>query len=352
MKVSSYHKQKGDTINFITNEFEINLPYDIMYITKRSWKIKAPPISILDRDNVRVWGEGFKFFTNYKLPPVIAATRPDYLLYPLKDTKSSRSDIVQFFDYNNKRITKSQDYRNIFKNKNTLVADENFWDAKVSEIIEVLNILKTAPNLSFVDPIKITAAISIDEFKLLKFTKEADLKWENDLGNSTNSAMEIASFLNKFKANNPSAKIGPIYFKAITENHYDKNKALLDIQRCLEIIDLGKINGLQFAIDDLDNKLDTPYAHIVNTLISWSQKGYKLSLYEYIAQPLCRAHNNSIEGIYMNPKTWDNESFIAILRLLEDYPQLKQYAMRRWKDKLLEITKIDWDAVSRHTKNA
>ena len=54
MKVSSYHKQKGDIVNFIKNEFDITIDFDIMYVTKRDLNIQAPPISLLVDERVRV----------------------------------------------------------------------------------------------------------------------------------------------------------------------------------------------------------------------------------------------------------------------------------------------------------
>ena len=43
MKISSYHKQLGDEVNFVTKEDDLNRPYDLMYIIKESSKIENPP---------------------------------------------------------------------------------------------------------------------------------------------------------------------------------------------------------------------------------------------------------------------------------------------------------------------
>ena len=34
MKISSYHKQRGDTVTFVLNEYDIHRPYDLYYIIK------------------------------------------------------------------------------------------------------------------------------------------------------------------------------------------------------------------------------------------------------------------------------------------------------------------------------
>lgn len=52
MKISSYHKQLGDKINFVMREVDINRPFDIYYIIKENNKTPNPP---------------FEFFTNNKV---------------------------------------------------------------------------------------------------------------------------------------------------------------------------------------------------------------------------------------------------------------------------------------------
>lgn len=52
MKISSYHKQLGDKVNFVIREVDINRPFDIYYIIKENSKTPNPP---------------FEFFTNSKV---------------------------------------------------------------------------------------------------------------------------------------------------------------------------------------------------------------------------------------------------------------------------------------------
>lgn len=54
MKISSYHKQQGHQINFITEKQHITMAYDLMYITKVDEELKNPPIKFLHNDKVRV----------------------------------------------------------------------------------------------------------------------------------------------------------------------------------------------------------------------------------------------------------------------------------------------------------
>ena len=53
MKISSYHKQLGDTINFVTKEDDIRRPYDIYYIIKEKSETPNPPLDFLLNKKVR-----------------------------------------------------------------------------------------------------------------------------------------------------------------------------------------------------------------------------------------------------------------------------------------------------------
>lgn len=201
--------------------------------------------------------------------------------------------------------------------------------------------------------IVISTPIIRSAFLDLQFVKSADLKWTNDLGSTYKDLEEIKLFVVEFKQKNKGAELGEIEFQTIIQDHYqDMKKALEDVRRCFKIIDTGKDLGAQFTLSPIVNRLDTPYIHIFETLISWSRKGHKLSLYEYIALPLSRRYNRSIETIYQDHSTWDDECFMEMIRTIETYPDLREYAMRRWKTNYLEITKIDWVALRQYTQYA
>ena len=65
MKLSSYHKQLGDLINFPTNSFELNLKFDKMYIIRKSLGSKIPIELDIKNEKVFLLGEGFKFNSRY-----------------------------------------------------------------------------------------------------------------------------------------------------------------------------------------------------------------------------------------------------------------------------------------------
>ena len=54
------------------------------------------------------------------------ACRPDYLLYPEKKSQFDRADMAQFFNDSGKLLPLTQDFKNTFSNKKTLVIDRAF----------------------------------------------------------------------------------------------------------------------------------------------------------------------------------------------------------------------------------
>ena len=43
MRISSYHKQLGDQVNFVTSQYDIYRPYDLYYIIRENDKTPGPP---------------------------------------------------------------------------------------------------------------------------------------------------------------------------------------------------------------------------------------------------------------------------------------------------------------------
>lgn len=127
MKISSYHKQRGDSVNFIVNQFQINMSYDIIYVTKRDDTIPNPPLKFINNPKSRVWGAGFRFFSNYELPAIVLACRPDYSIYPPNmRSKFDKADAIQLFDYRGNKLPIIQDFHNVYTNKKTVILDKAF----------------------------------------------------------------------------------------------------------------------------------------------------------------------------------------------------------------------------------
>ena len=94
MKISSYHKQKGDVVNFVTKEDDIFRPYDLYYIFKDDPKTPNPPLVFYTERRVRWGGSCNRFRIHWRMSDAMLACRPDYLLYPEKDTVLERSEQV------------------------------------------------------------------------------------------------------------------------------------------------------------------------------------------------------------------------------------------------------------------
>ena len=54
MKISSYHKQRGDQVNFVLSKDDINRPYDLFYIIKENQFLSFNPPYTFYLDNNRV----------------------------------------------------------------------------------------------------------------------------------------------------------------------------------------------------------------------------------------------------------------------------------------------------------
>ena len=53
MKISSFHKQSGDSINFVQKEDDIHRPFDLYYIIKENKKTPNPPTEFFIEPRVK-----------------------------------------------------------------------------------------------------------------------------------------------------------------------------------------------------------------------------------------------------------------------------------------------------------
>ena len=123
MKISSYHKQLGDYINFVQCEEDINRPYDIYYIIKNDPKTPNPPSRFFLDKNVRWWGKAYKARINWRMSDAMLGCRPDYLLYPEKNTARERAEQIRLFNNKAEPLQWTQDWGNTYKKKAIIVTD-------------------------------------------------------------------------------------------------------------------------------------------------------------------------------------------------------------------------------------
>ena len=153
MRISSYHKQLGDQVNFVTSEFDIRRPYDIYYIIKEKQKTPNPPGDFFLNKNVRWIGDSVRIRA-WKIPDIILAVRPDYLLYPERNTREEKSEYLQLFNSKAELLPRIQNYSNTFKGKKRVIlTDKYIWYADKKILIQALEMLSEVKNLSFSEPI-------------------------------------------------------------------------------------------------------------------------------------------------------------------------------------------------------
>lgn len=108
-KISSYHKQNGDKVNFVLSPYDINRPYDIYYIIKERAETPNPPLEWMINPKVRWWGKAYRMKKNWKMPDVMLACRPDYLLYPNRETRLERAEHIRLIGNSNNLLPITQD---------------------------------------------------------------------------------------------------------------------------------------------------------------------------------------------------------------------------------------------------
>lgn len=170
MKISSYHKQLGDKVNFVVKEDDIRRPYDLYYIIKEKQETPNAPLDFYLNTKVRWWGKAFKRKINWQMNNAMLACRPDYLLYPEKETALERAEHVRLLNDKGELLPLIQDWHNAFKNKKVIETDTALWTTSRKNLLLVLDKLSNILNLSFFEPIWLPK-INSDEEIMNKFLK-------------------------------------------------------------------------------------------------------------------------------------------------------------------------------------
>ena len=310
MKISSYHKQKGDKVILITDEHQLSISYDIIYISKESKLGKLPSRKILDDKRTILLGKGFEVFKTKEINSVITACRPDYLLYTIDEKdKYGNANFISFYS-NGKLVKNQQDYHNTARYKHfTIIADKHFWNATDEDIIWCLQYLKNDKNLMFLEPISLNKILSNnsirEKFLNLHFSVGTPFKWRNDF--SSENVKPIIDFMNELKTKTKS-NLGFVPIRAmigIGENE-------LELLRCLQIISKFKINKLKCVI--INNNKTTGY--VWDLLEAWTRYNIQLSFVEYVLHPYCIQSGIIWYNILNNSIHWRNAKIDFLLYLL------------------------------------
>ena len=96
---------------------DTTLACDKRYIFRENDDTPLPPRRLLDENKTILLGKGFKYYDVKQVSMVVAACRPDYLLYGLKKGSIFENSNFLLFYHNGKRIPLSQDYHNTLKGR-------------------------------------------------------------------------------------------------------------------------------------------------------------------------------------------------------------------------------------------
>ena len=354
MKISSYHKQQGNLINFVSEEYHINLTYDEYYIIKEKATTPKPPGIFIDDKRVKLIGDPFRFFNNYyQLEPIISAVRPDYLLYPENPRDAYyNAHIVQFY-HNGKRLNKKQPFENTKEHhRKTLVVDKNFWEASDEDTISCLQELKEYRNIAFLYPISLEKIIKNETisslFKDLHFSQGTRFKFRNNFGQELHHAQVIINFAKELKDKHPHVHFNHIPFRAVTKDHWESaDYAIKDLERCLKIANEAKKSKVHIRLVSPKNRFDSPYWYYFEILEFWTLYRERLSYVELMLNSAIKRTGLPWYGILNNQLKWITPNTYFLLALMVKHPEwVNEYGFRQWGDEVLESQWIDWDVVN------
>jgi len=272
MKISSYHKQRGDNTYLVKSKYDIKREWDKMYIIKDTKDSPTPPLSLtLNNPKIVKIGKGWN--NSSSLSNIVAACRPDYLLYPnmqkQDNTALERSEYWRFLDDEGNLLPLIQDASRNEKKNFIVVADKGLWDRDEKIILKVLRKIQDSEKfVSFLEPISIKKVISNkrirDEFLELKFKQNNGIKW---VGLDPNTIDDFAYFYQDFKMKNKNVVFMPIEISAEEVMEW----SLLEYPR---ILAKSMLCGFKVIIVCKKNK---KYPQFIKVLSDYTQSGKNLS---------------------------------------------------------------------------
>ena len=342
MKIASYHKQLGDIVNFVTSENDIRRPFDIYYIVKENSKTPNPPGDLFINPKVKWWGKAYKGRINWKMTDAMLACRPDYLLYPERNTKLERSEHIRLFNNNGEPLALVQNWQNTFKNKYALVTDTTMWFADKNNIIDALKKLQSIKKVAFLEPIwlqKIMYDKDIkEEFLKLNFVPGSKLTW---MLVDLEEIDAVIEFVTEFKEKFGKVATGEIIvsYKNKKHSHWENVEyAQNDFKTLRDMIMRCKDLGVQLVVEMPLERLDTPYFFMFEELHRWTKKSFKKSWLEYITSRFQRNGYLTMEEYWNHPERWSS----VFRDLLRQTWTDKDLLLKQWKSESVSENRIPW----------
>lgn len=351
MRISSYHKQIGDVVNFVTKEDDIRRPYDIYYIIKEDSKTPNPPLDFFMNNKVKWWGNAYKVKVKWKMSAAMLGARPDYLLYPEKDTMIERAEHVRLFDNAGEMLPIVQTWTNTYSNKMVVVDDRTMWYSSKNNIIKALKILQQSKNIYFLEPISLKILLSDEEIKneFLKLKFRPGCKFEWNLIHIT-SAAKAFNFIDELKLINKGVDFGTLVidYRDVNKSHWDnKQYAIDDFNNVVKLIIEAKKRKIKINIKMPEYRLETPYFQIFEELSYWTEKYLKKSWIEYITIAHPWGVDNTAFNYWNRPEKWHP----VFRSLLAQTYRNKELILCQWGNKMIKENEIPWALWKEQFKN-
>jgi len=354
MKLSSYHKQIGDSVTFVNDKYYLNGTYDICYIAKERYETNYPHHSLMDDKRSYLIGDEFEgFISHYELNPVQSAARPDYLLYNIDPNTRNpllKANFVSFYS-GNTYITKHQGYMNTFKGvKTTIVTDKNIWsEINRSNLVDILEKLSSSEVIIFLYPVSLKVLIDNDHlsrlFINLKIASNKKMVYNNDVGSNLEDAVKVIKFFYKLKNKRPSIRFARPRFDIYSKSPACKEDVLNDFNRCMKIVHFSKGLEVRIVLDKPEERtLGWEWLEYFDYWVS--DRYYKKSYIEAILSPTMIRNKLTLEELINNSKNWTGVRINYISHLIQhDECFILKYGTREWGKNSLDLSKMDFDAM-------
>ena len=339
MKISSYHKQMGDQVNFVEKEDDINRPYDKYYIFKNNEKLPNPPLKFY-LDSTVIWG-GYanRFRSHWQMSDAMLICRPDYLLYPEKSTPLERAEHIRLLDSQGQLFVKRQDWTNTFKNKIVLVTDDKLWSSDQSTILSALQLLKDSQKVSFLEPIwtekLLSDKIVRDAFFQLKIARGNTITWTPVFLERADNLLELARLLSQ---NFHNIDMGQLRLKVRYDAHWEERgnqQAYQDWTVLRRTITTAKHEKLKVGLASLQHRLDTPFFELFENMSDWTQHYLQMSWLEYITA----FYGSGDKYTYWtHPNRWS----VVFRNILRQTYFDASFLLTQWGDKSISENDIPW----------
>jgi len=340
-KISSYHKQCGDQVNFVQTPYDINRPYDIYYIIKENAATPNPPIEFLVNPKVRWCGAAYSMKRNWKMPDAMLACRPDYLLYPNRETRLERAEHIRLIGNSNNLLPITQDWSNTFKDKYIIVDDKQLWYCSEEVIIQALSRITHIKNVSFAEPVwieKIRTNPKIQEaFFKLQLSTRSSVSWNRIKLEEAAATME---WLKLFAEHFPKCPMKPLPVLYAKKPWHSADEARHGWKLLKDLIKDAKHQQIDLRIIAPRHREDTPFFFLPELVCNWCELNFKLSWLEYLSIRF-KVDKNYMSGSteWNKPDKWHPLFRDVIRQTYED----KEFLLLKWGHEKISELEIPWN---------